>query len=660
MQKLTSPLSRIFRILIPLFGLALDAGAQALPKLIPFTDGGLWGYADTTGAVKIRPQYASAQFFSGETAVVTVPGVGKGFGLIDANDRFIIPPEAGWLGLRYNRWADATMNAVSGSGRYGILATDGSYFVKPEWEKVEAMPFLKPDSLKLVVRDGLYGIIDRAGNLVVPCKWGGISTLPALEEIEAYLVSDPDNVAGVNKLGLANLHGDLLIPPRYSGFIPERRRDGRLVIRATRSASNDQAQYSWNNNTESETRYLDPRTGTRIPKPDSLSGVEPWHYDTKTPGGYILRDARMLLDSNGKLLVSASSLRLRGDTVVMTEFPPPGKDSTRVRIQYRILGITDTAGWQREWYIYREPFRSYTPAPCGNANRYPREPAMTIPIPDYGEVERFYKDSLVYAPVRARCRSCFIVQGNSLGEYNYRSTVVAVVDSNIDYLLPPGSNQNIVWYDAFRELGVVQKYGTGMPGETLVTRDGRKLMQLRKGTIKDGFIWNGTTYAVIQIQDECNPDPTGLQTFITDHTATPLAALSRFRLADFHEYLAEKTGGRIWVRDSAQRKGLVFPDGSSVYPALNFRYTELRRSYNGWFMAWNGPAAAKLVDSNNRELVPGLKVSGISPATIQYAFSTDRQTATIPHLYQITGTDGKGVTHNFYIDRYGRHYTSAL
>ena len=53
-------------------GLACLVKSQPLPALIPYTDGKLWGYCDSTGIVKIPPQWDEANFFIDDKAIVKV------------------------------------------------------------------------------------------------------------------------------------------------------------------------------------------------------------------------------------------------------------------------------------------------------------------------------------------------------------------------------------------------------------------------------------------------------------------------------------------------------------------------------------------------------------------------------------------------------------
>ncbi|KAA9338994.1 WG repeat-containing protein [Adhaeribacter soli] len=128
-----------FLLFLPLFcsGLEARANPQAfnqatslkLPSHIPFRAGTLWGYADSTGAIKIKPKYKQAEPFEGSVARIADS---LSWGLIDEKGKEIIKPRYKTINEFENGLAlVSTFNYNS-----GIIDQKGQEIVPAVYQKV--------------------------------------------------------------------------------------------------------------------------------------------------------------------------------------------------------------------------------------------------------------------------------------------------------------------------------------------------------------------------------------------------------------------------------------------------------------------------------------------------------------------------------------------
>lgn len=656
--------------------LCLGAAAQAqpLPLLVPYNAGDLWGYADTTGRVRIAPQWLSAQFFSGGKALVGVAvkaGQRAAFGLIDTDGRYIISPELRWTGRWNGSWSKTEFNAFDSAGRMGLVDDAGNLLIPREWDGDYPMQGTLADSFRIVHRDGLAGIVDRQGRIVEPAKWGSIQSNETLAAIRAFQVVDPDNTAGNNSTGIADLSGRLLIPPRYSGISLRRRAGGMLFFEVSRMASNERMAGN-TDNVYAAPRFFDYSSGRQIPDPGAAAPAST-SRGFPLPGGFFDK-GQSLVDSSGKIIVPCCRfIRLSGDTVVLRDVKPAGEDSLALRIEYLHVRSMKRLAPTRSMILYvnseeekrRDEYRYNVLSYRGN-----QQEAPSIMIRDYGRVSKFYKDSFLFSVVTAAddAQRFFIVSGIVPGS-RWGSAAAAVVDTGFHYLMQPRAGRDILDYDHREQLATIRRYNpvSRFEEQLLVTpdRDERVLLRLRRGNIVAGYRWQGRVYAHIHIQDECDPGPSGAQHYIADSSGVPLAAFGAYKLLETNPARPGYTRvpGQIRVIDSAKRIGMLRPDGSPVFPALNFRYQSLDASLNGWFLAGStGVRGLRLFDSAGRSVLPEeMTVQQLAEVNLAAQYYGE---GPVPEpvfgLYRLSVQDRTGTSRFMYIDRHGRLYHAPL
>ncbi|MCE5309912.1 MAG: WG repeat-containing protein [Acidobacteriales bacterium] len=150
--------------------------AFALLVLIPFQNGGMWGYRDNSGRIVIPPRYQVAQAFSPEGLAAVVDD--GGWAYIDTAGRTVIRPLVVDNGPDYFREGVARFRR---DGKVGFFNTRGTVVIKPAY--AYAMPFSEGlaavcdgciemlEGEHRAVKGGKWGFIDRRGVLVIPLQF---------------------------------------------------------------------------------------------------------------------------------------------------------------------------------------------------------------------------------------------------------------------------------------------------------------------------------------------------------------------------------------------------------------------------------------------------------------------------------------------------------
>ncbi len=136
--------------------------AEAPSPLFPVSQGGVWGFIDSTGSVTIEPQFARAWPFSEGRALVKV---GERYGFIDRSGALAVP-------ARYtDAWFFSNgLAPVESDGEWVYIDRDGNVAVRPNF-KLEAS-FLEEDGeprpeLGRVRVGTTYGYVNSAGDVVI-------------------------------------------------------------------------------------------------------------------------------------------------------------------------------------------------------------------------------------------------------------------------------------------------------------------------------------------------------------------------------------------------------------------------------------------------------------------------------------------------------------
>ncbi len=193
-----------------------------------FRENGLYGYADTTGTVRIEPRFQMAMDFYGEIAVVQKNGK---WGFIDRQGGWVVKPEFESV----QQFDQTGLAAFKKDGLWGYLNGGGEVVIRPRFDL--AYPFT--EGLAVVQKDGKYGFIDPAGDVVIEfqydrsqCFWNGLAAvdknglwgfidktgqtvIPCMYRSAEFF---SEGLAAVEKnslWGFINIHNEYVISPRF-------------------------------------------------------------------------------------------------------------------------------------------------------------------------------------------------------------------------------------------------------------------------------------------------------------------------------------------------------------------------------------------------------------------------------------------------------------
>ncbi|MBN2001635.1 WG repeat-containing protein, partial [candidate division KSB1 bacterium] len=144
------------------------------PQILrPISENGLYGYADSTGKVCIKPQFQMAMGFYENIAPVKKDGK---WGYIDRKGNWVVNPEL----EAANQFGEGGLAEIKKEGKWGYINSGGEVSIEPQFEN--AYPFT--EGLAVVQKNGKYGFIDAAGHVVVDfkydrsnCFWNGLAAV---------------------------------------------------------------------------------------------------------------------------------------------------------------------------------------------------------------------------------------------------------------------------------------------------------------------------------------------------------------------------------------------------------------------------------------------------------------------------------------------------
>ena len=158
------------------------AEEDAAPALYPIRENGLWGYMNRAGEVVIEPQFAAAEPFRGEYAVVLPVTLCDSQctwrGIIDTHGDWVFPPDgseiiskdsaSGYIG-GYDDGVYIIYNPSSKA--YGFFVIPSGFYSGQRYQWIDRN--CDPDEeLICVTCDNAKGFADRmTGEIVIPCRY---------------------------------------------------------------------------------------------------------------------------------------------------------------------------------------------------------------------------------------------------------------------------------------------------------------------------------------------------------------------------------------------------------------------------------------------------------------------------------------------------------
>lgn len=689
--------------LLVLICCSCSAKAQPLPALIPYNSGDKWGYADTNGNIIIAPQWDNANFFIGDKAMVGIQDrSGKSnniiYCLINRKGEYIIPPSRHWTG-EYTGWR-GQLNANTDIFHWGMIDTNNRELIPFDWQPTYYA--ITPDSLyKVVMQNNLAGIIDRNNKIIIPCRYNGIISCCGLEKLDAFMVTDTGTPRKPNMYGVLDIHNKVLLPMKYHDIAYGESEKGKGYFNVTWATNNDSPGYNY----KYQGKCIDLASGKEI-TPRQINGKQ---Y-IKQGDYYLYGEGRgyALLDSNKKQLLPCCNVQsVSKDTVYLELTKNQGEDSIVVTKTYlRTSNLQPYApATTRVYYAPKRITFGASPGTCGNGVRALHEyqawynglPFVNI---DGRPGKEFYKDSFFFrvqgyvtAGPLPRSTHGYISQNYEIGllkdNINWGNGITggpilvygeipgnysagnysAAVDKNGEYQVKPLKSWYILSYDTATGLASARMSYSNR--HTIFNANGDSLIHSVDKQLTGAIKWHGKLYTYIvtyehanNINSNGNLDLNNMSVTrlvkLADEQGNIIPALSKYHVKGRLFHVNDKEG--IVVTDSSDRMGLVTPDGKDVLPGINFKYKFLTIAPNGWILARDTfNHAGVLVDADNREIVPGMKLLYLQEASYIPKFSNrlapGETLQRLPGMYIATTVpDEKGRSTTYYIDKYRRAY----
>lgn len=655
----------------------LPAMLEAQPLLIPYYDGKLWGYSDSTGTVRIRPRWRQADLFregKGKVQTDLRTQSGGSYAMIREDGSYLIPEEWGWDGTWQN-WPNARLNMWDAAGHAGMTDDEGCVLIPPVYEGWGA--FSVNESLGYPVmtvrKNGKTGIIDSQDRIIIPFEYRSLRGLPVaidwshhwasniyneyisfkeqplLQEIvtdmrSRYLWAEKDS----GSYGIIDWQNRVRVPfGRYDlvecnhpSFV-QAERGAKHGLLDTSFNELLPAQYDAPVIPLSENRFL-----------TAINGTNDMHW------GVVDRNGTVLLPFHYK------SIALQKGQLVVT-LDSTTKADVRKEAMFQENGVLCN-------YFYTRRYDLATLAPSGPWTK--DSTCMSFGLnSSWGCGSRDYRESYYYnwSPlVRFRDSLVREFQVDSINWYTYKKVgpglvlvngkkdgrqYTAIVDREAHFVWGPQPGEvNIVRYNAADRLLIVLKVHKDSNGNSAypvyAVTDAllRPLIDYQPTSLVNCFLHNGVAYALTgAVREEDYDDNADFRHGYGDHRSRLIdssgkeaAILSRYR--DAIAYLCHEDGtpapgfeGYFFVRDSLQREGIITFDGKTVHPALSFRYRGLKPQGHNWYLC-AADGSYSWTDGEGKEYKPGLKVHDIRRVWQEGIGRYE------PGLYRIDATDPSG------------------
>jgi len=691
--------------LLLLLLLTRPAFSQPLPELIPYTDGKLWGYADTNGRLIIPPQWAGVELFKGNTAVVisgdSTPNASSNtYALINKKGTYIIPPSRNWRGT-YSGWR-GPLNARDAQGNWGMIDTLNRTEIPFTWQAATIK--LDPDSLyKVVTKDGLMGVINRYNELIIPCRYNAVSSMPRINGVEIFLVADAQNP---RLQGVIDANGKVRIPLGYNsiayGVWPEG--EGFLTRKEVRHEHTDKVTYE-QSFISADGREEQKRKDANADHKKRYIRQGSYYLYGNNNRGYALLNARKKV-----LIPCCQVIAANKDTVFLYKAEYSGNRETVTRTYLNACSLKQLTAPEVLVY-YREEVQSWPPqGTCVNGVRAwyaAKQGRDHLPEVNYKGRwgHRFFRDGLLWsvqefcgngpnyrsvhgwyngyyadlvpAGIARRYLSSLAGEGDyvtvysepmydSLGTLSGRQSHYAVVDHNARYVVPPLPDGYYI--EGFNPHdGLVTARARGGNGALFNTK-GILLSEIKGKEPRGAYSWENKiyTYVITSTVFQRDEDRIVEKIKLADDKGILIPSLSAYQVKS--AMIRNGKTAALVLTDSLERMGIFSPGGENLYPAVNFKYRFLNVSADGMIFARDSlNRSGKLVDAHNRDLLSGMKPVHVSTATnrsVNISFRQDPagQYKTIDGLYiaTIPTNENPDKRASFYIDRNGRIYKAGL
>ncbi len=619
---------QLFFFLFTLF-CAAQSTAKPLPALIPYRDGDKWGYCDTTGVVKITPQWDEADFFCGKKAVVTIyPNAPLKtwpvFCLIDDKGNYIIPPSRHW-NRAWVGWQKTLLNAHDSNGRYGLIDTNNNVLIPFEYEQETRYPVILTDGYKIVFKSGKAGLINGKNETLIPFIYDHIDECPSVPGQPVFKVT----LKGY--FGLVDVQGRELIAARYSGIYPasafgytNHAPTGFTIVRTVLKNKKDSSKgskdlYGW---ADYSTREL----------------IEPkYNYFSYLSDSFYVADGRLYNRAHKLALpVTYNSFSRRNDTIFANgPYRPKGQKFTTHDEYAFDAGDLQPLGKKT---VTEKNFNFgdyFPPRPwiCGTGMQamqdFEHQEAMRPTVIIGGNaVKDFIRDTVHWYTDYLIGENRVVLHGWGTTQYTGWQ---AVVNRKGEFIFPPFRSQqgeitalnikdSLIILRAFDAKDGVHYGLCNLAGQMLISFQAKILSMPFRGPSGQIFMVAGVpspppAYSPFQHINFGNGQVLpGYTCQLCDTSLNPLPSLQNFYVRELIDKQLEPSDnyqGYIKGTDSGQRWGFVNLDGDTLFKKISFKYKYLYNLGPYLFMIQdykNNTMVIRLVNRKNEEVLGNVHI----------------------------------------------------
>ena len=160
-------------------------------------DGCAWGYLDTLGKVRIKPQFDFAKNFTNDVGIVKNEGK---WGAFNFMGKQVIPFEFDEISFLDNT-DNKVIRVYKKEPKYGLIDTLGQIQVGAVFDDIGSYS----ESKLAVKRNNLWGFVNNLGTEIIPCRFQSVSNFS--EGLAA--------VKNKNNWGFADANGNMVLPSKY-------------------------------------------------------------------------------------------------------------------------------------------------------------------------------------------------------------------------------------------------------------------------------------------------------------------------------------------------------------------------------------------------------------------------------------------------------------
>ncbi len=217
-----------FSLCIVLFLFAATAiNGQSMPLLVPYLNGEKWGFADSNGRVKIKPQWDVVECFAnGRAKVFDYSHTRRRVCIIDTAGHYIVPPWREWNGTSYNKSNLGSLNARGKNGKWGIIDENNNEIIPCVYELTDWRPIethgsgtfyydtVRHKKYAVAKKNGKFGLIDTANRTIIPFQYDGFFRPHDPCTPREYFIVDING-----KQGIIDTNNTLIVPALYDHIL---------------------------------------------------------------------------------------------------------------------------------------------------------------------------------------------------------------------------------------------------------------------------------------------------------------------------------------------------------------------------------------------------------------------------------------------------------